>query len=81
MNSQNGATLASATEYLPEMAWNDTPLGNGIGATGGGVSTLFAKPWWQTGPGVPSDGARDVPDVALAAWPITTATCCTMTAH
>ncbi|MGD1069360.1 MAG: Ig-like domain repeat protein [Bryobacteraceae bacterium] len=66
-NSQNGATLASATEYLPEMAWNDTPLGNGIEATGGGVSTLFAKPWWQTGPGVPSDGARDVPDVALAA--------------
>ena len=27
----------------------------------------YAKPSWQTGPGVPQDGARDVPDVALAA--------------
>jgi subtilase family serine protease len=27
----------------------------------------YAKPSWQTGPGVPSDGARDVPDVSLFA--------------
>jgi len=26
----------------------------------------FPKPSWQTGPGVPADGVRDVPDVALA---------------
>jgi hypothetical protein len=28
---------------------------------------VFAKPSWQTGLGVPNDGKRDVPDVALAA--------------
>ncbi len=27
----------------------------------------YAKPDWQTGPGVPIDGARDVPDVAMFA--------------
>jgi subtilase family serine protease len=27
----------------------------------------YAKPTWQAGTGVPADGARDVPDVALAA--------------
>ena len=27
----------------------------------------YTKPSWQTGPGVPQDGARDIPDVSLAA--------------
>lgn len=27
----------------------------------------YAKPPWQTGPGVPNDGARDIPDVSLFA--------------
>lgn len=30
---------------------------------------LYAKPAWQTGPGVPDDGARDVPDLALSSSP------------
>ena len=64
---KNGANLGSATGYIPEKAWNDTSLGQGIEAGGGGASALFSKPWWQTGPGVPNDSARDVPDVALAA--------------
>ncbi|HWF48952.1 MAG TPA: hypothetical protein VG168_18225 [Bryobacteraceae bacterium] len=34
---------------------------------GGGVSTVFAKPAWQAGQGVPADGKRDVPDVSLTA--------------
>jgi len=34
--------------------------------TGGCVSG-YAKPSWQTGSGVPSDGARDLPDVSLFA--------------
>src|SRR5271156_3683759 len=25
----------------------------------------YAKPSWQTGPGVPTDGKRDIPDVSL----------------
>ncbi len=53
--------------YIPEKAWNDTPSGGGIEGTGGGASALFSKPWWQTGPGVPNDKARDVPDVSLSA--------------
>ena len=35
--------------------------------TGGGASSLYAKPAWQKAPGVPSDSARDIPDVSLFA--------------
>ena len=64
-SSANGSTQASAQGYLPEKAWNDS--GSSLAAGGGGVSTLFTKPWWQAGPGVPADGQRDVPDVSLTA--------------
>jgi subtilase family serine protease len=66
-SSQNGPTQASATGYLPEMVWNDSALGYGLDSGGGGVSVRFSKPWWQVAPGVPNDGARDVPDVSLTA--------------
>jgi len=64
----------SALMHIPEMSWNDsaaslalTPPG-GLDATGGGASTIFnSKPSWQTGPGVPNDGKRDVPDISLNA--------------
>ena len=68
----------SALKYIPEVAWNDDASsgqasaanGGGLSATGGGASTLFTKPAWQTGvPGIPSDGKRDVPDVALYSSP------------
>lgn len=62
-------TLASALEYIPEGAWNDTGLGGGLSASGGGASTMFVKPTWQTGTGVPNDGQRDVPDVSVSASP------------
>ncbi len=39
--------------------------------SGGGVSIHFAKPVWQTGPGVPTGTKRSVPDVALPADPYT----------
>jgi kumamolisin len=39
--------------------------------SGGGVSIQFAKPVWQTGPGVPTGSKRFVPDVALTADPNT----------
>ena len=59
-----------AVSYIPEVGWNDTAAsvhnGGGMAASGGGVSRVFAKPYWQTGI-TPSDGARDVPDVALSA--------------
>ncbi len=66
-SSTNTPTWQSATGYLPEKAWNDTPAGNGIWASGGGKSSVFAKPSWQAGPGVPADNARDVPDISLTA--------------
>jgi uncharacterized protein (TIGR03437 family) len=65
----NSPTLSSVVGYIPEMAWNEsnTPGNAGLWSSGGGPSAIFAKPSWQTGPGVPSDGARDTPDLALSA--------------
>jgi subtilase family serine protease len=64
-------TISSALEYIPEEGWNDTTFelahSGGISASGGGASIYFAKPTWQTGTGVPADGKRDVPDIALNA--------------
>jgi len=59
----------TATAYIPESTWNDSenPEDGRPLAGGGGVSINFTKPAWQTGPGVPADGARDVPDVSLVA--------------
>ena len=37
------------------------------GSSAASCSGGYAKPSWQTGPGVPSDGLRDLPDVALFA--------------
>lgn len=54
----------SALIYIPEKVWNDSTSA-GFAATGGGSSTVFGKPSWQSGTGVPADGARDVPDIAL----------------
>lgn len=39
--------------------------------SGGGASIFFARPAWQTGPGVPAGNARLVPDVSLVADPNT----------
>ncbi|HVP68351.1 MAG TPA: protease pro-enzyme activation domain-containing protein [Anaeromyxobacteraceae bacterium] len=62
----NGPGGESATGYIPEAIWNETSQ-SGMAATGGGASAYFTKPTWQVGAGVPADGHRDVPDVALAA--------------
>jgi hypothetical protein len=71
----NGTNGGSALSYIPEIAWNDTAENNMLSASGGGASSCdspgcasgFPKPSWQTGLGVPSDGVRDVPDVAMDA--------------
>lgn len=64
-NSSNDGTGGSVTSYIPEMVWNDDAVAPELSASGGGASTVFSKPAWQAGTGVPSDGARDVPDIAL----------------
>lgn len=66
-SSDNSATLGSALSYIPERVWNDTAFGNGLAAGGGGVSGYYPRPVWQTGPGVPNDGFRHVPDLSIAA--------------
>jgi subtilase family serine protease len=86
----DGAIVANAPSVDPKTSLNN------IIAGGGGVSTCstntsgttppgtctggYAKPSWQRGPGVPADGARDLPDVSLmsgngidlAAWLVCT---------
>jgi len=75
--SNNTKTLGSATSYPPEEVWNDSCDAAKCGAdnvtaaaSSGGASKVFTKPSWQSGvPGIPSDGARDVPDVSFTASP------------
>ncbi len=66
-NAANDGYHASALSYIPETAWNDTATDGSPSATGGGPSSYFTKPVWQTGNGVPNDGWRDVPDIAMPA--------------
>lgn len=66
-NLVNSASHATALSYIPEVAWNDSNADGQPSASGGGASIYFTKPSWQRGTGVPSDGARDVPDVSVSA--------------
>lgn len=65
--------VTSGTTITSETAWNE--LSANEGATGGGVSTLFALPAWQANSNVPApttnSGGRGVPDVAGDADPTT----------
>ena len=74
-STNDPATLGSALSYIPEDAWDESctaaqcgSKNAGIWAGGGGASTFFPKPSWQTGvSGIPADNARDLPDVSLSA--------------
>ena len=74
-NASNASDNSSVKSYIPEEVWNESGVatdpggnaGSGLWSTGGGVSTIYAKPSWQVAAGVPSDGKRDCPDVSLAA--------------
>jgi subtilase family serine protease len=63
--SNTSGSQASAISYIPEKTWNESGPGYGLWASGGGTSSVYAKPAWQAGTGVPADGRRDVPDVSL----------------
>ena len=62
----NSANFASALSYIPEAAWNESGT-VGLIASGGGASIFYPKPAWQTGPGVPDDNFRHVPDISMSA--------------
>jgi uncharacterized protein (TIGR03437 family) len=68
-NATNSSTGESALSYIPGVVWNDAEgaCESYPSASGGGASIFFSKPSWQTGLGVPADGARDVPDIAINA--------------
>ena len=68
-SSSNASNWSSALGYIPEKVWNESANagGTGLWAGGGGVSAYYTKPSWQSAPGVPADGKRDVPDVSLTA--------------
>lgn len=67
-NYTANANGGSALTYIPEAAWHDQDQEPGkLAASGGGASLFATKPSWQTGPGVPNDGARDIPDLAFSA--------------
>jgi len=54
---------ASISAYQPEQVWND-----GHGAGGGGYSTVFGEPAFQSGAGIPDPpGTRGLPDVSMNA--------------
>jgi pseudomonalisin len=67
-SSSNSTGHASVLGYIPEGAFN-APITNAntlqVFASGGGVSAFVPKPAWQTGLNVPTDGYRDVPDIAF----------------
>jgi kumamolisin len=63
-----GGTSLPSLSPSAEVVWNDGSQG---GATGGGVSTLFALPSWQAKAGVPGGKFRGLPDIAGDADPNT----------
>jgi subtilase family serine protease len=59
-------SLETLLSYVPEVVWNEGSASNGIVAGGGGSSSYFPRPAWQTTfPGMPAGNYRLVPDIAL----------------
>lgn len=70
-----GSTAEASCNDSQAINWVETVAGGGGKSnciTSDGASTLscqggYAKPSWQSTPGVPADGARDLPDISLFA--------------
>ncbi|QNI37157.1 protease pro-enzyme activation domain-containing protein [Edaphobacter albus] len=55
----------SLLTYVPEVAWNEGTTSR-ISAGGGGISSYYPRPNWQSGvPGIPSGSNRLLPDVSF----------------
>jgi kumamolisin len=59
-----GGTYVNSFDPFHERVWND-----GAGSGGGGVSSVFTRPNWQSAPGMDNGTMREVPDVSLTADP------------
>jgi subtilase family serine protease len=70
-----GGLTVSNTSPLTETVWNDKCTASNCGATGGGVSSLWTQPTWQSAPGITTTGAtggmRMVPDLSVMGDPAT----------
>lgn len=82
-NSTPGQSILNSHVPIPEQPWNDSQFGlnldsvytnsgntaTSISAGGGGPSSLYPKPAWQSLSitGMPNDSHRDLPDVSLFA--------------
>jgi subtilase family serine protease len=67
-SSGYGPATPTLLSYVPEVAWNEGSVSNGIQAGGGGTSSYFARPAWQTAvPGIPGGSFRLLPDISLQA--------------
>jgi len=70
-SATNSSSQGSALGYIPEEVWNESAAdgGDGLWASGGGASQVYAQPTWQQavdGAGL-ANGMRAVPDVAMSA--------------
>ncbi len=58
---------ANGNRTAADNVWNDTALFGGPAAGGGGVSTVFDRPFFQNGLGRIVGGARGTPDISMSA--------------
>jgi hypothetical protein len=64
----NDTTLTSQNSFLLQVIGGGGGKSNCVTSTGQSLSSCgggYPKPAWQTGPGVPNDGVRDLPDISL----------------
>ena len=69
-NSPSVTSVGGTSLYVDATTGAETSESTWSGS-GGGVSTYFARPAWQTGAGLPAGAMRAVPDVSLPADPNT----------
>lgn len=61
-------SVQTLLSYVPEVVWNEDSTTRGLFAGGGGASTAFGRPSWQTAlPGIPQGATRLLPDVSFQA--------------
>ncbi len=58
---------ANGNRTAPDRVWNDTALFKSPAAGGGGISSVFGRPFYQNGVRREVDRARGVPDVSMSA--------------
>jgi len=70
-SASNSSSYESALSYIPEVVWNESGSngGSGLWSSGGGISTYYSQPGWQSGVSgtAAANGKRAVPDVSMTA--------------